>query len=304
MLSHPLLSLLHLLPLLGLATSSLLPRGKDIAFGDKWKNHNEIIALRPRADEDLLGDIELKFAPFLYSWHGCIPYPAVDVDGNHGRGLKPTGDAGGDCRDFKQSGQTYSRVGKSHDRWAVLYSYYLPKVQGKEEQHRHHWLTVVVWLAFDTCPDDARVFSRRGVSYSTSPGNFDTTRSNTLFTDDEYGLGTHPIVAYDAGQPIFPSSSGPDGALRPPLVGWQSLPGLVKEQFNGMQYEHTKVPFSDNNFQNFLDAAYSDVFYKDVPTGQECGSDDPPQSEIDPDFGEALPTSTAPVAEPTDDGLR
>ncbi|KAK1948803.1 hypothetical protein LY78DRAFT_675421 [Colletotrichum sublineola] len=164
------------------------------------------------------------------------------------------------------------------------------------KQHRHDWLTVVLWLAFDKCPNEANNFYLRDISYSTTPGNFDLTQTHILFADDQNGTKTHPILAYDSGESIIPSSSGPDAdTLRPPLVGWGTLPDGTKEQLNGIQYENTKVPFSDKNFQSFLDAAYSDAFYKSepMPSPGECGSDGPPQ------VGYAPPTSTAPAAKPT-----
>ncbi|KAI3551985.1 necrosis inducing protein [Colletotrichum filicis] len=237
----------------------------------------------------------MTFKPLLHSWHGCIPYAAVDKDGAAGAGLKPTGKSGGDCRQFEQAGQTYTRTGKSHGRTGVIYSYYLPKVQGDDEQHRHHWITAVVWLRVDTCPDDINNFFLRGVAYSTNPqGAFDTTRTDTLYVSLHDGDATHPILAYDAGVPLTPSASGVEGALNPPLVAWERLPAAAKEQLNGIRYEHTKVPVSDANFQGILDAAYSDAFYIGVAAdGADCGDDDPSQDEIDPDFGEPVPSSAA-----------
>ncbi|KAI3549674.1 necrosis inducing protein [Colletotrichum filicis] len=185
------------------------------------------------------------------------------------------------------------RVRPLHERFAVLCSYYLPKVMGDAEQHRHHWLTAVVWFAFQKCPDEARSFSPRGISYSTSPGQFDTKRTTTLYVaKDGTGPATHPLVTYDAGQILFPSDVGPSGALSP-LVGWHRLPQRTKDQFNGIEYEHTKVPFSDGNFQAYLDAAYNEAFYDGVSTAMDCGSLDPQQSMIDPDLEDMPP------AEPT-----
>ncbi|KAF4774989.1 necrosis inducing protein [Colletotrichum scovillei] len=221
----------------------------------------------------------MTFKPLIHSWHGCVPYAAVDVDGAAGAGLKPTGKAGGDCRDLGQSGQTYTRIGKSHGRTGIIYSYYLPKVQGNDEQHKHHWITAVVWLAVDKCPDDIANFSPRGVAYSTKPqGAFDTTHAtNTLF-----------VI------PLIPSANSPEGALSPPLVAWDRLPAAAKEQLNSIRYKHTRVPFSDANFQSTLDSTYSDTFFTGSgPDSTDYGDNTPSQDEINPNFGNPITSSTA-----------
>ncbi|KAK2041995.1 hypothetical protein LZ31DRAFT_596775 [Colletotrichum somersetense] len=214
-----------------------------------------------------MGDLEDQFSPLLHPMAGCTPYAAVDANGYAGAGLKATGDADGDCRDH-HAGQTYTRVGKSHGRFAILYSYYVPKVmEGGAGKHRHHWLTAVVWLAFNDCPDEARNFSPRGITFSTSPGQFDTKQTTTLYVSkDGIGPATHPIIAYLVDEIPFASPLGLKDAVSPPLVGWDALPQPAKDQLNGIKYEATEVPFSDKNFQAYLDAAYNKTIYEGVPT--------------------------------------
>ncbi|KXH25303.1 necrosis inducing protein [Colletotrichum simmondsii] len=272
-------------------------RGGDVAVEDKWLGHNKIVALEESPGYDLIGEIETTFRPLLHSYSGCIPYPAVDANGNAGAGLRPTGKAGGDCRDFGQSGQVYARVGKSHGRWGVIYSWYLPKVMGKEQQHKHHWITAVVWLRVDGCSDLIYNFKSLGVAYSKNPQNsFDVTHkdSDTIFVKlNDGGSATNPIVAYDSGVPLVPSREGAAGALNNPLIDWHRLPQLAQQQLNGIQYEHTQVPFNDANFQGTLDAAYTDALYTNVPAESgECETD-PTEADIDPDFGLPEPSSTA-----------
>lgn len=215
--------------------------------------------------------------------------------------MRPKGDAGGDCRDLSQSGQTYTRMGESNGRTGVIYSYYLPKVQGGDQQHKHHWLTAVVWLRVDGCPDMITNFKPAGVSYSRQPqGTFDTSHTDTIFLKlDEGGAVTNPILSYDAGVPLVPSVNGVDGALTPPIISWTRLPQLAQEQLNGIQYEHTMVPFNDANFQGTLDAAFNDAFFHNVPLEVDgCGQQDPTEADIDPDVGVPIPSST-PAPDPS-----
>lgn len=64
---------------------SLAKRGGDVAVENKWLPHEHIKAFQQAPDEgEGVPDIELRFAPLIYSYSGCLPYAAVDVDGNHG----------------------------------------------------------------------------------------------------------------------------------------------------------------------------------------------------------------------------
>ena len=43
------------------------------------------------------GTLYLKYKPYLFIDNGCVPFPAVDAEGNVSGGLNPTGDPSGDC---------------------------------------------------------------------------------------------------------------------------------------------------------------------------------------------------------------
>ncbi|KAK2031055.1 NPP1-domain-containing protein [Colletotrichum zoysiae] len=264
-----------LIPFLGLVNSAILPRDGDVAVDNKWLDHDKIVPIPASLDGGIKGDLEDRFSPLLHPLAGCTPYAAVDANGYVGAGLQATGDADGHCRDANHAGQTYTRVGKSHDRFAILYSYYVPKVmEGDAGKHRHHWLAAVVWLAFDGCPDEARNFSPRGISFSTSPGKFDTKPTTTLYVSkDGIGPATHPIISYVVDElPYASYHLGSKDALSPPLIGWDALPQPAKDQLNGIKYEATQVPFSDANFQAYLDAAYNETIYEGVSTETNCQS--------------------------------
>ncbi|TDZ67885.1 hypothetical protein CTRI78_v002733 [Colletotrichum trifolii] len=264
-------------------------RDGDVAFNNKWLDHDKIVALPQVPGYDTDREIQLAFRPLLHAKGGCVPYAAVDANGFAGKGLRPTGDSGGDCRDSEQTGQVYTRIGRSHGRRGVMYSYYLPKVHGKEQQHRHHWITVVVWLRVDGCGDFIDDYKPLGVAYSKHPqGTFDISRQDTIFVKaSDSTTATNPVILYDGGVPLMPAPGNPEGALSPALVAWQRLPQPTQEQLNGIQYEHTQVPFNDANFQDTLDAAYDDAFYHNVPQEDDkCGQEDPTQADIDPDVTE------------------
>ncbi|TQN68419.1 putative DNA repair protein RAD50 [Colletotrichum shisoi] len=307
MLRQSLFSLLSL----GLATlasgAALAPRGEDVdagdkAVGEKWVDHDKVERFQQAQSSDKRrGDLELLFKPYLHVKGGCFPYAAVDKEGNHGAGLRPTGDKGSGCR-HKDRGQVYARVAFSEGetvgikgRTAVVFSYYLPKVQEMPEKHRHYYLTVVVWLHSNKCNAEAGDYEIAGVSYSNGGATFDTTSSRrTKYTSSEGGIGavnTHPVVGYDAGVNVFPWDDETEKPITSPLISWDKLPRAALDQFNGIRYEKARCPFSDANIQATLEAAYDESMYIDLGPGPAGGCGPSP---MDPDFAEPKPDFTEP----------
>ncbi|UQC73690.1 necrosis inducing protein [Colletotrichum lupini] len=282
------------LGLTSLASGSVLhARDGDVAVGDKWKPHAEVAVFQQQAAYDLEGELELRFKPWLNDRSGCFPYAAVDKDGNHGMGLKPTGHSGGDCRDASK-GQLYARVGTSNGRTGIMYSWYQPKVQTDTERHKHWYLTIVIWLYSDKCDPVADDYRVVGVSYSNGKETYDTSVSgNTLYSSGDSGSGpgnTHPIVGYDGQVNVFPSQDGTEYALSPPLISWKRLSPPAIEQLNGVQYEKARCPFNDNNIQASLDAAFNTFSYINLAAvADNCKSATPTST----------PTPTATPAPPS-----
>lgn len=216
---------------------------------------------------------------------------------NNSAGLSPGGKSGGQCREFDLPGQVYSRMGTTQGRLGIIYSYYLPKIQTKDEDHKHYYLTVVVWVKQTGTGCEPSDYGVAGVSYYKGGGVYNTDSTNTLFAADKSGavttFATHPIVAYDGGLDVFPADAGVTGALSPPLIGWTALSDKAREQFNGIVYEHIICPFNDANYQATLDAAYNEAFYKDVPADPGCGATDP---TVDP----TAPTDPVDPVDPVD----
>ncbi|KAH0422912.1 npp1 domain-containing protein [Colletotrichum camelliae] len=313
MLRHSFSSLI-LLGLTSLASGSVLyARGEDIAVGGKWKAHDQVTAFQQQAADGLEGELEIRFKPGLNDGSGCFPYAAVDKDGYHGAGLRPTGKSGGDCRDANK-GQIYARVGTSNGRTGIFYSWYLPKIQNAEK-HKHYYLNTVVWVHSDKCDPVADDYRVVGVSYSTGKETFDTSvNGQTLYSSGDSGSGpgnTHAIVGYDGQMNVFPSTDGAQYALNPPMISWKKLSQPAVEQLNGIQYEHARNPFNDNNIQASLDAAFNANFYTNLvaeadncnpntatPTTPASQPEDPAPSSP-PEATPSTPTPTEPASDPT-----
>ncbi|GKT50581.1 uncharacterized protein ColSpa_10762 [Colletotrichum spaethianum] len=260
MLRHSLLSLFSLGLTVLVSGRTLSPRDGDVAVDNKWKDHSAIIPLQQQSAGGLRGELELRFKPSLNDKSGCFPYAAVDKDGYHG-------------------------VGFSDNSTGVMYSWYLPKIQTNTENHKHWYLTVVVWLYTKQCNPTASDYTVAGVSYSTGTEAWDkASSSSTIYSSGDSGTGsvnTHALVAYDGQVNVYPSADSAEDALTPPMISWDALPQAAADQFNGVTYEYARCPFTEANFQNSLDAAYNGDFYINIGDGSDSAacSEDPSTTE-------------------------
>ncbi|KAK1993285.1 necrosis inducing protein [Colletotrichum falcatum] len=256
------------LGLIAAVSGGTLSRRGDDAFEGKMKDHDAIVPFAQQPADGVAGQIELQFKPVLNDTDGCLPYAAVDAEGYHGGGLKPTGDNSGDCRD-PSKGQVYSRLGVSNGRMAVLYAWYLPKMATKTDStvSRHWYLSTVVWLHTDKCNATAADFAIAGVSYSLGEwgyGSWSSFDNPTLYATDAVS-STHPVVGYDGQSAVYPAGSNVTDGLDVPLISWSKLPQPAVDQFNGFSYAMARCPFQDANFQTSLDNAFRPEFYADLP---------------------------------------
>uniref|UniRef100_H3G7M7 Necrosis inducing-like protein NPP1 type n=1 Tax=Phytophthora ramorum TaxID=164328 RepID=H3G7M7_PHYRM len=105
--------------------------------------------VQPFAEPEPTTDSEkaaVKFKPQLLVTYGCYPYPAVQADGSVSAGLRGSGPADGECRGSSLGSQVYSRSDWYEDKWAIMYTWYLPKGRPTKYQRRHFWETAVVWI--------------------------------------------------------------------------------------------------------------------------------------------------------------
>ncbi|RVG83631.1 NPP1 family protein [Sinorhizobium meliloti] len=195
--------------------------------------------------EKISGFLE-TFQPFLMVYRGCVPFPAVDADGNVSGGLEPSGAMNGHCS--RSIGQVYVRAEFYRGRCGIMYSWYFPKEQNVDGPgnmgHRSGWQNIVVWT--DACESQSHVI---GVSYS-SHGHYDRDKSPQM-------EGTHPKVAYHQSPfPINPSLSATrePGGMQP-AISWDYLTPAARQTLNNYNFGKA-VPFNDDNFRPNLGKAY------------------------------------------------
>ncbi|KAH8901335.1 npp1 domain-containing protein [Thozetella sp. PMI_491] len=205
-------------------------------------NHTDVLGFPEAVPGGSLGAVYEAYKPFLKVVNGCVPFPAVDADGNTSGGLKPTGGSSDDCS--SSPGQIYARAGTYNGRYGVMYSWYFPKDEPSSGLgHRHDWEGVVVWLA---SPDLTSVDNILAVCPS-SNGDW------SCSTADYPLSGTSPLIQYKSN---WPSQHGLEATStiggQQPLVAWESLPSPARDSLSTTSFEDVSVPFIDANLETNL----------------------------------------------------
>ncbi|KAK8205029.1 necrosis inducing protein [Phyllosticta capitalensis] len=205
--------------------------------------HDAVVGFSETVPDTSVGQLYLKYKPLLKVVNGCVPFPAVDADGNTSGGLAPSGDSSGDCD--SSTGQVYVRSESYNDAYAIMYSWYWPKDEPSTGiGHRHDWEAIVVWIDDETSSNPTIL----GVAAS-AHGDFSTTTSPNL-------SGTRPLIKYESIWPVdhslgFTSTVGGEQ----PLIAWESLPTAAQTALTDTDFGSANVPFKDANFETNLGKA-------------------------------------------------
>ncbi|CZT20500.1 probable NPP1 domain protein [Ramularia collo-cygni] len=201
--------------------------------------HDAVVGFPQTVPSGTIGQLYLKYKPYLKVDNGCVPFPAVDASGNTGGGLNPTGGSNSGCS--SSTGQVYARSATYGSSFAIMYSWYMPKDSPSTGLgHRHDWEGIVVWLSGATL--SAQLL---GVAAS-AHGDYDTTTTPNL-------SGTSPLIRYFSIFPVnhqlgFTSTVGG----QQPLIAYESLTSAARSALESTDFGSANVPFKDSNFQSNL----------------------------------------------------
>lgn len=206
--------------------------------------HHDKIQSIPATLSSADAKLAQKYQPYLAVIGGCVPFPAVDVEGNVSGGLHETGCSWCGCD--KSRGQVYARVAEYQGMTTISYAWYFPKNSPFYYfGHRHDWQFVVLWLTGDI------TWEPEMAALSVS------TWKHKVFTDATFRkTGLHPNVAYTSwvGKPFELFTDPQEDGGTQPLVEWYSLPQAAKDSLNW--YPKWNCPISDVNHRPNLDKAY------------------------------------------------
>jgi hypothetical protein len=158
-------------------------------------------------------------------------------------GLKPTGSASGDCA--SSSGQVYARATTHNDRYAIMYSWYMPKTEASTLiGHRHDWQHAVVWFS-NGGTSGPNVL---GMAVSQN-GAYETTTAPSV-------ADSHPLIAYKSSWPnVHELLLDTEVGATQPLVAWESLSDAARNALNTADFGDATVPFKDENFTTNIEKA-------------------------------------------------
>ncbi|KAL1617096.1 hypothetical protein SLS56_011138 [Neofusicoccum ribis] len=195
------------------------------------------------------GNAIRRYEPFLHIAHGCQSYTAVNARGDTSGGLQNSGGATAGCRDDRR-GQTYARGAWHNGRYAIMYSWYMPKDQisdgGANGGHRHDWENVVVWID-NPANANPRVFGAAASGH----GSYKKT------TNPQMRDGSRLQVEYMTNFPRnhelqFKTSPGRDFWM----VDWATLPEPARRALQDTSFGSANVPFKNGNFESNLGKAW------------------------------------------------
>ncbi|KAL3443770.1 necrosis inducing protein-domain-containing protein [Aspergillus insuetus] len=213
-------------------------------------DHDAVVGFPETVPDSTLGQLYLAYQPYLYVEGGCVPFPAVDAEGNTSGGLAPTGSPTGDCS--SNTGQIYARStmasGTSSTYGnAIMYSWYFPKDSPSTGLgHRHEWEGVIIYLS------DASSTSADNILAVCPSAHGDW----NCDTDGFSVSGTHPLIRYYSVWPVNHQMGLTDtvGGTQP-LVAWESLTEAARTALENTDFEDATVPFKEGTFAGNLGAA-------------------------------------------------
>ncbi|KAI9376107.1 necrosis inducing protein-domain-containing protein [Aspergillus egyptiacus] len=212
-------------------------------------NHDAVAGFPETVPSGTVGDVYLAYQPYLKVEGGCVPFPAVDADGNTSGGLNPSGAPSSDCS--SSTGQVYARSTMSSSSGsttgnAIMYSWYFPKDSPSTGLgHRHEWEGVIVWLA-----DPASTSADNILAVCPSAhGDWNCDTSFEL-------SGTHPLIRYHSVWPVnHQMDLGSEVGGMQPLVAWESLPEAARSALETTDFVDATVPFKDATWEGNLGSA-------------------------------------------------
>ncbi|KAG9246701.1 putative NPP1 domain protein [Calycina marina] len=206
--------------------------------------NSEIVGLPETVQAGIEGQLYEAYQPFLDVYNGCVPFPAVDVNGNTNAGLGLTGGENEGCS--SSLGQIYARAMASNGRYAIMYSWYMPKDEPSPLLgHRHEWEGVIVWLANGTSTTASNILA-------VCPSAHGDWNCSTHY----FLSGTGPLIAYVSFWPVNHQmilTTAVGG--QQPLIAWESLSEIEQNALQTTDFGSATVPFKDSTFAGNIAAA-------------------------------------------------
>jgi len=225
---------------------------EPLSLSKLWRRgtlpHDQVKGFAEAVPAGTVGDVYEAYQPYLDVVNGCVPFPAVDADGNTSQGLATSGSSNGGCS--SNLGQVYSRGVAANGRYALMYSWYMPKDSPSDGLgHRHEWEGVIIWLSSATATTAANILA----VCPSAHGKWDC---STTFKTDSNARAPGPYIMYMSVWPVNHQMwIGTSKGGQQPLIAWESLTSAARTALENTDFGSATVPFKDATFAGNVAAA-------------------------------------------------
>lgn len=192
----------------------------------------------------------IRFKPQIKFVNGCHSYPAVNGEGEHGGGLKPTGAFDGDCAKPTYGSQIYGRAIVHKGKLCIIYALYFPKEMSLSERgHRHDFRHVAVWTDDPEREDDPAVLAV------------------SVWTGEKYVEMVPPGPEFMDGDSVQLKYMGKDSSGHTlsftekvgkslPLIMWDQLDKKPLSALETVDWDKTQMPLKDSEFMKNVERSW------------------------------------------------
>lgn len=203
--------------------------------------------------QPVASDLEFQWQPYLsVGLSVCVPYPAVDIEGNTSGGLEATGMPSSQCD--RSIGQCYVRPrAGAKGRRQLMYAWYMPKDEPSPGRgHRHEFEFVILFLTWRN--------KRIKTCFSGPSSNIRCFTGNpwTRHTERWLSPGYHTLVHLGSPSALTGHRLSPDEDVGhgQPLVDWDSMEQPARNSLATNDRGGASMPMTDGNFAALLERAW------------------------------------------------
>lgn len=192
----------------------------------------------------------LRFKPQIRFVNGCHSYPAVNKEGEHGGGLKPTGPFDGECKRPKYGSQIYGRATVHKGKLCIIYAFYLPKEMSVSEPgQRHEFEHVAVWT---DDPERAENLAVLAVSVWTGEEYVEMDPPEPEFMEEDSVKLKY--MSKDSFAPTL-SFTTKLGKFQP-LIMWDQLEEEARSALETVDWGKAQMPLKDSEFMKNVEGSW------------------------------------------------
>lgn len=231
--------------------------------------HDEVVSFNTNLGTDVANNI-----PIFAFGAGCLPYTAVEADGDTSGGLSPTGDADSGCSDDTQ-GTLYARsqlIDNTDQRFldapdslhqVVMYALYFPKDQGESYSlidgaavHRHDWEEIVIFLDEAGNPIKAAASSHGDYeSIYSDEGQYFNSGNRLMVVYSQYPTISTTNAFHFAEEDEFLDYYTLDPIAN--QVDWDLMSEDAQEGLENKSWGSASPKFTDGNFEAKIEEAWN-----------------------------------------------